>query len=322
MRSWVLALVAACRFSPGATSDGGPNADAAMIDAIDSGTPRNTCLNEWMHPETLAFTQRRALAELNSTDAERDPSLSADELQIWFTTRRTTTNVYNYQIWTALRSSTADTFGPITVDTQASGTLVDTYRRYQNTNNTAYVIASNRVDTNGFTDIWLSTRVDGQFTTPSNEKLSNVDTAFNQYDPWISDDLKELVYASVDSGVEQIWRATRTDDDGDFDEPVRQVDLDLGGLSADPTLFANDQVIVFSSINASNVGGAVNSDLWYALANGDNHWSTANQLPVNTVNTADAEGDPWVSPDGCHMYFAAHVDMRDLDLFEADVIVH
>ena len=70
--------------------------------------------------------------------------------------------------------------------------------------------------------------------------------------------------------------------------------------SADPTLFDTERVIVFSTINAANSGGADNTDLWYATR-ADPALAFSPPQHLADLATDNFEGDPWVSADGCHM---------------------
>lgn len=315
VRYGVLAVVSACSFSPGIAADADTRPSDTALAPHDA--PRLPgCLEAWNHPESLAFTPRRAIPELNTNDVERDASLDASETQIWFTSHRN--GGLTYQIWTALRASSADAWGPATLDTQSSGGVADaTFRRYQTADASAYVIASNRGGGEGDYDVWMSKRAGGVLSPPSEMHLQVVDNSKAQYDPWLSDDQKDLYYSDVPNGAETIMHASRGDANGDFDDPVEQVDLELGSLTADAELFGSSRFIVFTSLNPTNAGG---TDLWYAIANGADHWTTPTQLP-GTINTAGNEGDPWVSADGCHLYFAATVAGADYDLFAADVVM-
>ncbi|HEY0252396.1 MAG TPA: hypothetical protein VGC41_12765 [Kofleriaceae bacterium] len=315
MRPWLFVVVAACTFSPTAATT---RDDARLADASDAMPDASrTCIDAWIDPASLAFTTPIALATLNTMGTERDPTLSADELQLWFASTRSGTS----QVWTATRPDRSQPFGAATLDAQASGAPTDqTGRRYQTMNGQFYGISSLRIGTKGGFDLFIATSSGTGFGGPSNGQLSSVDDSSNQYDPWLSDDGKDLYYALGPSvGVEHVMRATRADVTLPFDAPVLVSELELGAVQGDPSLFANEQFILFSSVNPNNVT-ADHTDIWYAIRAGDGGWQAPRDLPA-PINTASDEGDPWVSPDGCRLYFAAQVPGDDYDLFVANVML-
>jgi hypothetical protein len=112
--------------------------------------------------------------------------------------------------------------------------------------------------------------------------------------------------------------ATRANATAQFGTPVAVTELTIGTPTADPTLFDGERVVVFSTIAAANVGGADNTDMWYATRTDPAQpFSTPQHL--TDLATGNFEGDPWVSADGCHIYFAGSTN-SDYDLYEAEVI--
>ena len=82
---------------------------------------------------------------------------------------------------------------------------------------------------------------------------------------------------------------------------------------ADPTLSPDELVILFSS-NRSGGG-----DIYYATrAAPTDAFGTVDKVP--TINTPDQDGDPHLSADGCHIYFASNTNsgvIADYNLFVA-----
>lgn len=322
MRLWLLVLLCGCRFHPGVGADSasggeqpGPRSEAGP--GSDSAGGRD-CTSDWFGAN-LHFTSRHKLANLSTTHTERDPSLSHNELQIWFDSDRGGAgSLGGSDVWTATRTTVADNFGTPVVAADASSPQDDSKYAISE-DELSYAVASNRNGTKGGFDVWVSHRDSGgqNFPPADNMKLSpGVDDGGDQFDPWINDDATHLYYAPL-AGGQKIMVASRANGSAQFGTPAAIPELALG-QSADPTLFDGERVIVYSLINAANAGGATNTDLWYATRADPTQAFSAPQRIVDLATT-DFEGDPWVSADGCHLYFAASMN-GDYDLYEAEVM--
>jgi hypothetical protein len=325
MRFWSVVLLAGCGFHPGAGTDGGvtggempgPHAEAGLGPGTEAGVTRD-CTSDWFGTN-LHFTPRHKLANLSTTYTERDPSLSHNELQIWFDSDRGGSgSIGGSDVWTATRTAIDDDFGMPVVAIDASSPQDD--GKYAiSEDELSYAVSSNRTNTQGGYDIWVSHRDSGgqNFPTADNMKLSpSVDDANDQFDPWINDDATHLYYAPT-TGGQKITFATRSNANAQFGTPAPVTELEIG-QTADPTLFDGERVIVFSAINAANTGGANNTDLWYATRSDPSQTFSPPQR-IADLATTNFEGDPWVSANGCHIYFAGSTN-SDYDLYEAEVL--
>jgi hypothetical protein len=324
MRLWVWLGLSACGFHPGVASDGAAPSEGVVFadaaDALSDAAPVQSCLAKW-EAGAVHFSPRQRLANLFTSSTERDPGLSHDLEQIWFSSDRGGTGTLGgADIWTATRTSTTSDFGSPMPFNEASSNQ-DDGRYYRSDDDLTYVVSSSRTNTKGGYDVWISHRahVADAFPAPSNTLMSPVvDDALDQYDPWISDDGTRLYYAPTDPLGQEIYLATRADFTASFAVSILQSPLTVGQPTADPFVFDHELVIAFSSHSTSNVDGGTHSDLWYSMRTSiSNPWSA----PINMLdlNTQDSEGDPWVSSDGCHIYFAA-ANAGDYDLYEADVL--
>ncbi|MEO6774966.1 MAG: hypothetical protein ABI467_18500 [Kofleriaceae bacterium] len=320
--SWLVVL-SGCGFQPGASSDAalggelapphdaaGPGSDAAMA---------RDCTSEWFAPN-LHFTPRRRLDVLATTFTERDPSLSHNELQIWFSSDRGGVGALGgTDVWTATRTTIDDAFGTPVVAVDASSPQDD--GKYAiSEDELSYAVASNRTGTKGGFDIWVSHRETGGENFPPADNLKlvpSIDDGNDQYDPWINDDATHLYYAPS-SGGQRIMVATRPNANAQFGAAVAVDELNLGSPTADPTLFDGERIVVFSTVIAANDGGATNTDLWFATRT-DPAQPFSPPQHLADLSTPDFEGDPWVSANGCHIYFAGSKN-SDYDLYEAEVM--
>jgi hypothetical protein len=321
MRLWVV-LLGACGFHPTLGGDGGapPEAIVDVEDAdIDAGEPG--CLTNWT-AGPLHFMPRHKLTTISTVGhTDRDPALSKNLLQIWFQSDRGGGgSLGGADIWTATRTAPTDDFGT-PVPYNDANSAQDDGRFFLTGDSLTYVVSSNRTGSQGGFDVWISHRATAgeNFPVPSNQLfVPVVDTGADDYDPWIGDDGKVLYYAPAIGGVQGIFMATRTDFTSSFASTTSQTTLDIGNPTSDPFVFDSQLVIVFSSHALGNVDGGSKSDLWYSTRTATSApWAAPTNLP--DLNTIDSEGDPWVSANGCHLYFAATTG-SDYDLYEADVI--
>ncbi|MEO8552638.1 MAG: hypothetical protein ABI678_21825 [Kofleriaceae bacterium] len=314
MRLWFVACLTACGFSPAVPRDGAP-IDGASDTGSDSGGVPQSCITSWFGP-SLHFTPRRHLDPLATSHTERDPTLSHNELQIWFQSDRGG-GPGGTDVFTATRSAIDQPFGTPVVFTDASSAQ-DEGRYAISADELSYAISSSRAGTHGGFDVWVSHRDTGgeNFPPADNTKLGSVDDGSDQLDPWINNDATRLYYAPT-AGGQHIMLATRSNAMSSFGSPAAMTELNIGQPTADPTLFDDELVVVFSTVTDANVGGATNTDLWYAtrLSISDPFGAPVH---LGELSTSNYEGDAWVSADGCHVYFAAETG-GDYDLYQADV---
>lgn len=312
MRVWFVACLSACGFTPSVI-----HSDAASEGPIEAGSDAaimTDCIDKWF-ATNLHFSSRHHLDALATQSSERDPTLSHDELTIWFASDR---GGIDEDVYAAKRTSIGAPFGT-PMPHNVVNTQQDETKFAVSDNELSYAIASDRVGSHGGYDIFVSHRpnVGMMYPPADNAKLNSIDDAGNQFDPWIDDDATTLYYAPVGAG-QKIFRATRPNESAQFGAPAAVDEINIGTLTADPTLFADQRVIVFSAIAPDNIGGLTNTDLWYAT-----RASAAAQfdppIHIADLSTANFEGDPWVSSDGCRIYFAGSTN-SDYDLYEADVL--
>jgi hypothetical protein len=321
MRLWVWLCLSACGFHPGAASDGGaPGEGTVLHDAADAmADATRSCIANWI-TGPLHFSPRKRLANVFTGSTERDPTLSHDQLEIWFQSDRGGPGTLGgVDIWTATRASVDDDFG-MPVPFNAGSSNQDDGRFFMSDDGLTYVVSSNRTNTQGGYDLWISQRgTTGETFPPASNQVfvSAVDDAGDQYDPWISNDGLDVYYAPTTGGQQMYW-STRASTNATFTQVHAITELTIGLPTSDPFLFDDELVIAFSSHSQLNVDLGTHSDLWFATrAQIGDGWGS----PVNLtdLNTMDSDGDPWVSSDGCHIYFAA-ANNSDYDLYEADVL--
>jgi len=111
----------------------------------------------------------------------------------------------------------------------------------------------------------------------------------------------------------QLLVAERTTATGDFGAPVPVPGTPDASLNkGDPTLYADEQLLVFSSFKMN-----ATADLAYATRSSATG-SFGMAMAIPTVNTDSNEFDPQLSADGCDLYFASDRGGR-FQLFHAAI---
>ncbi|HEY4244878.1 MAG TPA: hypothetical protein VGM88_33920 [Kofleriaceae bacterium] len=341
MRVIVFALVAAgCGFHAGATSSDGPpviadtGSDAGSDAAIDGpadarpDAPRDaghdamidapvSCFGAWDGTNQPTFGTPMPLAaapnlsqSVDTTFSERDPFLSDDELNIYFSRGGASNDIY-----VGVRASTSDPFvvetNPLT---NVSSTGDDGKLSFDHANHTVLATTAGGGDVHAVG----STRTAIDAFGPTNQThLGAVNADMTKiFDTEIAPDGLRLYFAAEPDGANQhqnirFARRNTTSDDWTMVADVGGVNSGTG--DADPTVANGDLLILFSSRRAGN-GDA---DLYYATrAHRDDAFGTP--VALGTLDTADDDGDPWLSTDGCRLYFASDRG-GDWDIYEVDV---
>jgi len=232
------------------------------------------------------------LAPLNSMTSDYDPWLTADGKTLYFASDR----AGNGDSFRAERAGPGALFGDpptsnddLNINTSASETKVvlteDALR---------YYVSSTKDQT---TVIFTATR--GLTDEPFGPRVAlDLQPGANFFDPHLGPKGKRL-YAAPNPGLQRLawwvgegeaWAAPP------FDPFAAIHDLDIP--VADPTLSADERVLIFSG--PSEEEG--DSELWYARRDGpDDSFDSPTRL--SALNTADDEGSPHLSADGCELFF-------------------
>ena len=310
MWRWFFLGLSACSFQHGSLAGGtgsddapGPDDDAAVVDtrSIDA-PPDAACLAKWRAGPT--FSTPAMLYGVATTGDEADPFLTADEKTIYF--------VRSSDIYRGTRASlTLDTFSNVAKASDLSSGAGDSKVSITADGLTAF-LNSSRAGGSGMTDVWRATRASttGTFDTPDQKYLVSVNTGGDQWDPHISANGLRLYIAPPASPMQHIEMASRESLDDDFGAPVALTQLDSGERDNDPTLTADERLIVF----ASNRNGDRN--LWYALRDDPTQPFGAPMI-VPEINTNIDDG-PHLSHDGCRLYFTSDRD-GDVDVWVTEI---
>jgi Tol biopolymer transport system component len=162
-----------------------------------------------------------AVPELGSGFQEENPRVSADGLRLWFFTDR---DRALGTIWEITRPTTADAWGPLTpVPGLSVGPNSSNVSAGMNDDATLAVLSGRPAGASGY-DLYRFVRasVAEPFGEPT--ALTEVNSASDDFDPYLSPNGLALAFASNRLGNFDIFLARRTSVDVPFEGPVR---LDL-----------------------------------------------------------------------------------------------
>jgi Tol biopolymer transport system component len=293
--------------------------DAAAIDAdaprgLDGDAMLGGCAATWF-AGTVHFGTPARLAELDVTGFERDPFLSPDELTIYYSSNQTG-SLGGSDIYTATRSAIGATFGTASKFGPANSTSGYEGKLAMTPDGQIFVVSSNRTGGTGLLDdIWIDVRGNAAAPWPAANQmhLQNVDDNNYQEDPVLSDDGLHLYVAPSDAVHQHVAFSSRTSRTSDFTTPTVIAELDSNTGEADPALAFDERLIVFSSSRAGS------GDLFYATRT-DKTAAFAPPVALTELNSIANEGDPWLSPDGCRLYFASDTLAAGYTLWVAAVL--
>jgi WD40 repeat protein len=291
----VLVFASACSFRLPA---GEPAGEDGALAPPDSGSDAiGPCVQKWLAGPT--FVAPAPLAALNTALSENDAFVTTDELTLFFAREG--------DIYVSTRLVKTDDFAIAAIDPLLSSPELDSKLSLTADGLTVY-LNTNR-PSGGDTDVLRGTRtvLGGAFAF-SKTFLGTVDTSANQWDPEISADELRLYLAPDDTGLQHVAVAERATVADDFGAPVTIPELASTTTDNDPTISADERVIVF----ASNRNGR---GLWYATRAERTQAFSAPQELVD-INSTQSDDGPHLTADGCHLYFSSSRNGSD-DLYVA-----
>jgi Tol biopolymer transport system component len=212
---------------------------------------------------TSSFAAPVDLATVSSTTNDREPSLSADGLTLYFTSEDRAGGPGSVDIWRATRPDVASAFGSPAPVLELDTTSADRTPAIS-TSGLTICFGSDRPGTSGGYDLWCATRSStaAMFDTPV--RIVELASPNNDWTPWLSADERTLLFASDRPGgvgLSDLWIASRADPGAAFGSPQPIAELDTASDELSPALAADGLTIYFRSTRAGGAGG---DDLWEA----------------------------------------------------------
>ncbi|MCP4262176.1 MAG: hypothetical protein GY774_32440 [Planctomycetes bacterium] len=266
-------------------------------------------------PENLGPT-------VNSSSGEGAPSISADGLELYFTSLRDGWA----DLWITKRESTDDDWGEpvnlgLTVNSShwdgESGISADGLELY---------FASDRPGGFGGVDLWVTRRAtkDDPWEEPVNLG-PNVNTSVDDTDVCISTDGLSLYiesYRSGGHGRNDLWVSTRKTKNHSWGIPMNLGPAVNSSVSdGAPSILSDGRILFFSDYSSPRPGGFGGTDIWVMRRTSiSDTWAE----PVNlgpTINRSSDDQGPNISADGSILYFFSRRSggSGEFDLWQASI---
>ena len=285
------------------------------FDASETSDPTDAAVDPPIDAEmrvNLEFTAGAAVPEFKLDGFVHDDAvLTADLTELYFASNRPGGLDSSTDIYRVTRTSPTEPWGPIVNATPLSTTGGESTIAISG-NGLFILFGSSLEDPRG--DVYLSSRADRSDDFSSPRRLTEINSTANDSASWISDDGLTIWLHSErdddDGGLDfDIYQSTRPDLSSGFSRPTRIAGLSNPAASEVSATFHGGFALFVISLGASS------HDLYVARRIGD---TMTFETPVALVgpNTASIETDPWLSPDGCTLFFARQVDGLE-QVFEA-----
>ncbi|MBK8169632.1 MAG: PD40 domain-containing protein [Sandaracinaceae bacterium] len=251
-----------------------------------------------------------ALNPLNTDFNETEPFVTADGLTIYFSSSRTGSG----DVYTATRASTSAPFGAPTLVPWASGANWETRVELTADGLTAYK-AQDASGGRTMSDLWVAQRASPGESFALFQPLM-ISTASNDVDPHLTADGLHLYFANNGGtgGRFQILASERASSTESFlTSSVVTALADTASENANATLNADETVVVFTSTRLLNVG-STDANIWYSTrASRADAFSAPLPLPATVNNVDVTDYEPFITQDGCEIYFTSTRNAPDDD---------
>ncbi|HET8935876.1 MAG TPA: hypothetical protein VFN67_20655 [Polyangiales bacterium] len=261
-------------------------------------------------PDIWHFSEPRLLTELASTAKTDNPSLSADMLEMYFTSERTG----NADLYVAERSSVQTSFSaPVRIDA-LSTEGVETSPAISADGLSLYW-ASDREGGLGDLDIWLSTRPSrgAPWSAPENQRALNSIGKDLPRLPGFHDSVMPLSSDRADHGYYAIWFAQADQETHSFVSPAAVPELHFEHDSTVDAYLTDDGLTLFYV-----TGPAVGAADMFVASRRNTDAAFEDFAPLHDLNTASDERDPWLSADGSRFFFSSNRSGR-YAIYETEV---
>jgi hypothetical protein len=257
-------------------------------------------------PRPYHFDAPRPVAELMADTKSDNPTLTADLLEIVFTTDRVSGNT---DIWTARRSNPSLPFDPPTAIAELNQGSFETSAAISADGLTLW-FGSDRAGGVGLTDIWVSGRATrtAAWSTPVNVVALNTAAEDIPRPPGQHGLVMPLASTLASPLNYQTYLSARPGVGSPFGDPALIAELAHDDRSTVDAFLTDDGLTLFyaSAPNAipPDGGSVLTADLYVAWRRSTSEAFSVTQ-PLDDLNTAADERDPWLTPDGRTLYFTS-----------------
>jgi hypothetical protein len=284
----------------------GPGLDAARQDpdaqAVDlkikvDAPPQQ---NPWLG--SFALSTPEPLSALNTAGWELEPCLTADNLTLHFARGATSQDL---DVFRATRPDRSAPFGGVTPVAELNTTLQES-RLFVLPDGVTGYLSAERPNSVGGADIWIVHRASASAPfDPTSLVNLPLNSVAHDWDPFLTEDGLQLFYCVSQHpdgpGGNELMVAARPSTTEPFASPTLIDELNSASNEGNPSLTADGLVLVFNTVRPGGLGGG---DLCYATRNSPAE-PFSSVKPVPGINTADREGEPFLSADGQELFFAS-----------------
>jgi hypothetical protein len=241
------------------------------------------------------FGPATPVTEINTSYGEDDPTLTGDMLEIYFERSQ--------EIWCSTRTSTSAPWSSPTQVAELNSTAEDGTPDIAMDGLTIF-FASRRpgVGVKGGIEIYVASRPSRAAPWEAPALVPELNTAAEDLCAAPTADLLTVVLDSTragGAGARDLFVATRPDLKQPWTAPSALVSVNSSVDDECPWIDATGLLVLFSS---DRPGGQAGYDIWYVTRGAPKAgFSTPALLPG--VNSASADGDPWLSADRKTIYF-------------------
>ena len=255
------------------------------------------------------FSEPVLIAELSDPDEhDDDPALTADMLEIYFSSRRDGGQGVG-DIWRSERSSVNDTWAPPTVVEDLNTEEDETTVAIAPDGLTIWV-SSDREGGLGGTDVWVATRDSRSSAWSSLALVEEVSSSEDEIVRGVTPtgDLLLAWREDVDETPFDLYVARR--DGSTFLPPEPISELNTPDNEADAFLASDDCVLYYTT-------DAAGEDDLVVAARADPNSPFVLVRALDELNSDSADRDPWVSSDQRFIVFASRRENNQSDLYMA-----
>lgn len=249
-------------------------------------------------PPRYRFDAPTLVTELSVPAKTDNPTLTADLLQIYFTSER---NGGGADVFVATRSTRAAPFGDVQRVDAVSSDGIETSPAVSADGLTLWV-GSDRAGGQGGLDIWVARRTDRDAAWSSPENLAALNSP-DQDIPRPPGQRGRVMPMASDRAMPpfyQVQFATRSDPAAAFVEPHALPELAFPDESTVDALLTDDGLTLFY-VTGPAFGPA---DMFVAQRRTTDD-PFEHHRPLTELNSDSDERDPWLSPDGSELYFSS-----------------
>lgn len=279
--------------------------DAAAIDSssVDAAPDFDATQSVASGP----FGPAEPVVELNSDSLDDDPSLTGDMLEVYFKSDRAGGG--ESDIYRAQRPNIGETFGEPIIVSELSGPGRDDTPEVSYDGLTIFISSSR----DGNDDIYQSTRADRSQPWSVPVRIEELRSDDGDYAAARDGSGLYLVMTrAVESDLE-LFLSKRTSGNEPWDQPSRAFPLSTPGYQADGVLDERGLLLFYTSAASAEDD---NRDLYVAARANPSEPFGIGQ-PIEELNTAGFDEDPWISPDLTTIYFVRESPGGTKDLFRA-----